>query len=132
MLTIGNAIIGSQESKVCQGTHSSSPIQAMAGQGGMTMVGAAGVAPVSRLPGQENQGGVAVPRPLPPCLVVFAISIAVTSALGDNNDVNLRGDRKTLCAIDVGTGSRLCPPAQTTGGLRTRVPDDRRATPLLL
>jgi hypothetical protein len=79
--------------------------------------------PVSGIPGQENQGRVGVPRPS--ACIVCDLDCSDVSAGDDSdnhdNDDNLLGSRKTLCAIHVGKGLRLCPSALTTGGLQMQV-----------
>jgi hypothetical protein len=65
--------------------------------------------PVSCLPGQKNQGGVGIPQ-TPPRIVCNLDCDDISTGDDDNNDDdnNLCGGRKTLRAIDVGTGLRLC------------------------
>jgi hypothetical protein len=105
----------------------------------MGMVGAAGVAstfvPLGQPPPRSGESvGIGAPRP-PPCIVCNLNHNDVSTENIDNdnnNNGNLCGSREILCAINVGTGSRLCPPATTTGWLRMRVPVNHcTACPLL-
>jgi len=92
--------------------------------------------PVGCLPGQENQGGAGAPR-APPRIVRNLDRGDVSTGYDDDdndNDGNLCGGREILCTVNVGTGSSMCPPTPTTGGLgcgrgsrSTDVPADRRA-----
>ena len=91
---------------------------------------------VGCLPGQENQGGAGAPRALPRIVRNFDRGDVSTGDDDDDNDDDggLCGGREILCAVNAGTGSSMCPPTPTTGGLgcgrgsrSTVVPVDRRA-----
>jgi hypothetical protein len=94
----------------------------------------------SLLTGQENQGRVGAPRPPPHVVRNLNCGDISTGDNNDNivnnndkdNDGDLCVDREILCAINVGSGLRMCSTAPTMGGLRTRVPvNNCIACPLL-